>query len=527
MSADESPIGNTTCGPTYLLTRTLFLRTLAVIYLIATGSLWVQFDGLVGPDGISPVKQILNHLSEQDFAFAIWRFPTLFWISAAPWMGHALCTAGVMAAMLLFAGILQGPMLAVMWGSYLSLTVAGQVFFSFQWDTLLLETCFMAMFWAPWRWRTGGPASGTGLWLLRGLLFKLMFLSGITKLLSGDVPWHEGTALLYHFETQPLPNWLAWHAHQVSPFWQGISMWAMYFIEIVVPLAIVGPRWMRVPAFLALVTLQLLIMSTGSYCFFNLLTIALCLPLLDDTVWRRIAPWLRRRPIPAPLRKTRSGWRLAYAALTAAITLISVIAFTEEMVATDRNRRRAFEAELERKPLPAAVVTALSTADRYLLKWMRPLALDWSRPFRTINGYGLFRTMTTKRPEIEIEGSHDGQTWIAYRFRWKPGPLDRRPRYAVPHQPRLDWQMWFAALDPRRASSWLQSLAIRLLEGSPAVLRLFEDNPFPFTPPRYIRFVYYEYRFTRRGDDAPYGHWWQRRLLGNSQSLHQSNLDHP
>ena len=170
---------------------------------------------------------------------------------------------------------------------------------------------------------------------------------------------------------------------------------------------------------------------------------------------------------------------------------------------------------------------SLAAVHQGILSWMRPAVLDWSRPLRTINGYGLFRTMTTTRPEIEIEGSHDGRRWTAYPFHWKPGPPDRRPRYAAPHQPRLDWQMWFAALNPRRASHWLQPLGVRLLDGSPEVLALFAENPFPHAPPRYIRFVYYEYRFTTRGDDATTDHWWQRRRLGTSQALSRADLVRP
>lgn len=510
-------------GPTYVVTRGIFLRALAVIYLVAIASLGIQINALVGPDGILPAGDFLQHVRKTFSANPVWQAPTLCWISAGSGMLYGLCVAGFVAALMLFAGILQGPMLAVMWCTYLSLTVAGQVFFSFQWDTLLLETCFVAMFWAPWRLHSGHPdvpAPGrAGLWLLRGLLFKLMFLSGVTKLLSGDIPWHEGTALVHHFETQPLPNWLAWYVHQLAPPWHEVSTWIMYFIEIVVPFAIVGPRWMRVGGFSLLVLLQGMIAATGSYCFFNLLAIMLCLPMLDDVVWHR---GFARRFVASssPARPPRHGWRLLALAPAGGVALASAISFADEMVTTNTMRQRAMNAGQDRKAIPALVSTMLEATDRGILQWVRPGATQWLRPWRTINGYGLFRTMTTRRPEIEIEGSMDGRQWTGYPFPWKPGPGNRRPRYAAPHQPRLDWQMWFAALNPRGAY-WLEPLALRLMEGSPPVIGLFPKNPFPDSPPRYIRFVFYEYRFSRWDEPTDRGLWWRRQRLGATNPIRQ------
>ena len=133
------------------------------------------------------------------------------------------------------------------------------------------------------------------------------------------------------------------------------------------------------------------------------------------------------------------------------------------------------------------------------------------QPFHSTNAYGLFAVMTTERPEIDLQGSEDGIVWKSYTFRWKPGDVMRRPEFCTPHLPRLDWQMWFAALGGDcRSQSWFLAFEQRLLEGSPAVLGLLGENPFPDHPPRFLRARLYSYRFTRKGDQA----WWKREEAG-------------
>jgi hypothetical protein len=226
----------------------------------------------------------------------------------------------------------------------------------------------------------------------------------------------------------------------------------------------------------ALVFLQVVIAATGNYAFFNLLAIALCVLLLDDEAF---PPRWRRRP-PAALPQRRR-WPRVIVALAAAVILLVSGAQTIAMLF----RPRSF---------PAPVIAVA-----------RSIA-----PFQIVNTYGLFAVMTTSRPEISVEGSDDGQTWRPYVFRWKPGDPARRPRFVAPHQPRLDWQMWFAALGECRNSPWLYGLFQRLLEGSPPVLGLLAEDPFPERPPRYVRALVYDYRFTSPEERARTGRWWRR-----------------
>jgi hypothetical protein len=488
----------------FILSRWLFLRLLGLVYLIAFVSLWSQIHGLIGSQGILPAQEFLDAANLRWGAKAWLHVPTLCWVSASDTMLTCLCAVGTVASAMLIVGIAPLPCLALLWVLYLSLSVVGQVFLGFQWDTLLLEAGFLAVFMAPRTLRPGLAASNpphpAAIWLLWWLLFKLMFLSGVTKLLSGDSSWRDLTAMEFHYETQPIPNWISWYVHQLQPWWQKISVLLMFAGELLVPFLIFAPRVVRHVAAVLLVGLQAIIEFTGNFGFFNLLTIAICVSLLDDRALSRLVPagWRERLMQSSNDSPRRSMW---FAVMLAPVFLVSFLTFVREMVWTQNQAQ-----------LPRAVTAVLDASDRWLLSWGEPYVLRWIQPFRTINGYGLFRVMTTERPEIVIEVSNDGTQWVEYEFKWKPGDLQRAPPFVAPHQPRLDWQMWFAALHPAGSEYWLRALMQRLLEGSPPVADLLGESPLGNSPPRYIRLVYYRYEFTK----GPAGSaWWQRTKLGH------------
>ena len=478
--------------PDHYLTRWLFLRLLGVIYLIAFISLWTQIIGLIGHNGIIPVDQympaIKQQCDEQDFGLERYHIlPTLCWLNTSDGFLQFQCGAGVFLAIVVIIGIAPAPALALLWLLYLSLVTVGRDFLGFQWDNLLLETGFLSIFFAPWqllpKLSREAPPSRIALWLLRLLLFKLMFSSGCVKLASGDPAWRNLTALTFHYSTQPLPTWIAWYASQ-SPLWfLKFSCVGMFVIELCAPFLIFMPRRIRFAGAAAIASLQILIMLTGNYTFFNWLTLALCLLLLDDFVLRAVLPSRFTRQHAG--RKARPHWQLAFtiplACIFGSISILQIVSLLG---------------------VQGILLAPIAALDARL------------EPFRTINGYGLFAVMTTSRHEIIVQGSNDGVHWLDYEFKYKPGDLNRRPAFVAPFQPRLDWQMWFAALGNYEQNPWFGNFCVRLLQGSPQVLALIAKNPFPDKPPVYIRAEVYDYHFSNVTERWATGAWWNREYLG-------------
>ena len=474
--------------PERRLARWLFLRALGLVCLVAFVSLWVQVHGLVGSRGILPLEGALQAWAREG-GVAWVRHPTVFWLASGDGALHAVCAAGTIAALAVALDVAALPALVLAWALYLSLAEAGQVFLHFQWDVLLLETGLVALFVVPrrgiWRRQGSAPPSRLGIWLLWWLLFRLMLASGVVKILSNDPVWWDLTALAHHYETQPLPTTPAWWAHQLPRWVQRLCCGLMFAIELGLPFLIPWPRTGRRVAAAGFALLMLAIALTGNYGFFNLLTLALCIALVDDGVWRRVLParLVERleRPAPPSGVLARAGGWLAFP-LALALLVVGALPTL-----------RRFHIELPERAQGLLGILA---------------------PFRSVNAYGLFADMTDERPELVLEGSADGVDWTPYEFRWKPGRLDRAPGWAQPHMPRLDWQMWFAALGPGRARGWLQGLFQRLLEGEPSVLALLADDPFPAAPPRYVRALLYRYRFTTPVERRASGDYWARELAG-------------
>jgi predicted DCC family thiol-disulfide oxidoreductase YuxK len=460
--------------PKFRLASWLFLRLLGIIYFIAFLSFGVQARGLIGSQGILPVAQFLPSVREYLGKAAYWNVPTLLWFRSSDAFLRGIWIAGVCVSLALTFGFSWRIVRIALLVLYLSLVTAGQIFMGYQWDALLLEAGFLAIFLG---------SSSIIVWLFRWLLFRLMFLSGSVKLLSGDPTWRHFTALNFHYETQPLPTPLAWYFFQLPAWFQHFSVGVVFFVELFVPFLIFAPRRIRFFAAMAIAVFQLLIFLTGNYAFFNLLTMALCLFLLDDRLLRRFLPRRLTDRTPAPSGVTRELLRTV-ACRSVATLVIFVSGF--QLLGTF--------AHFHWDPAETVMGTVA--------------------PFQIVNTYGLFAVMTTTRPEIILEGSNDGQTWLPYEFKYKPGDLSRHPAWVQPHQPRLDWQMWFAALGDYRSDPWTVQLMGRLLQGSPDVLKLLGKNPFPGAPPRFVRAQLYEYRFTTAAERRATGDWWQREFKG-------------
>jgi len=439
--------------PRHGLTAWIFLRALSVTYLFAFLSWLPQLPGLIGPGGILPAGPNA----------AVFQFAALF---------------GAAAAVAAFAGFLAGPMLAAAWVLYHIVANAAGDFAAFQWDGLLLEAGFLALFLAPFRrarvedHRVAAPP--TVVWLYRFLLFRLMFSSGLAKILHGDPSWKDLTAVGLHLETQPLPTPLAWHAHQLPAGILKAASFGTLVMELAVPFLFLLPRRARFVGAALTAAYQILIIATGNYAFFNWLALALCLMLLDDGAFERLFPSLKAGKRHEHVRSRGVA--------TAAAALVVLVGLTQ-------------------------------MAAPFLPGWRPTIALaSAAERLRLVNAYSMFATIETTREEIVVEGSSDGIEWKAYEFRHKPGDVKRAPEFVSPFQPRLDWHMWFAAVSPPEANPWFGRLMVRLLQGSDDVLALLRENPFPDAPPKYVRATLYRYRFTTPEERELDGAWWRSAM---------------
>ena len=474
---------------TYATAGWAFLRLLGVVYLFAFWSLAQQVTGLIGHDGILPASEYLENVRTwaDDTGVGLDRYrlvPTVFWIGTGDRVLQGVAVGGAALSVLQIAGVAPFVVLPLLWIGYLSLTVAGVDFLSFQWDGLLLETGLLALGVAPFAWfdrlRDAADPPWIGRWLLWWLLFRLMFGSGVVKLASGDPSWRDLTAMAFHYETQPLPTPIAWYAAQLPLWFQRVSTGLVLVIELVMPWLIIAGGRVRHVGAAVLLALQAGIAITGNYTFFNLLTAALCVLLIEDRRVDRSGAEGRRVQGARPASVQR---RPAWVAITLAVVTVPVSA--------------TILAEQLNFPTPSSIEPLRAAID----------------PLRSTNRYGLFAVMTTTRPEIVLEGSLEGETWRPYAFRYKPGSLTVAPRWVAPFQPRLDWQMWFAALGRYEEERWFQRFCEQLLRGSPSVSALLAENPFPDMPPRFVRATLYRYRFTNRQESQQAGAWWVRERV--------------
>ncbi|XP_040894593.1 lipase maturation factor 2a [Toxotes jaculatrix] len=568
-----------------ILPRRMFLWCMAVIYLTAFVSLYVQIPGLYGNEGLLPARWQLRY-SGKPLLEQLLSSPTLLWLG--PRLGldthtamELLCLIGAALSLcaILVESLRDSVVFFCLWALYLSMYQVGQVFLYFQWDNLLLETGFLCILVAPLTIIRGSRGvrehDRVTFWLTRWLLFRLMLASGVVKLTSRCPTWWGLTALTYHYETQCIPTPLAWFAHQLPVWWQKLSVVATFVIEIAAPLLFFSPlRRLRLGAFYLQVLLQVLIILSGNYNFFNLLTLTLCLSLLDD---QHVRFWLRKADKPDNNNSRLWLW-LGYVVELAVWSLMifgTIIYFDLQLDTTKKgiSSRTAFTYHqfnqfLKTVTIPCIWIGVLSLTWEMITAMFRCACVcgflkrffgtvQWTvfaaaaaamftvslvpfsyieydsharlwpgvhhtyelvNQYQLVNSYGLFRRMTGVggRPEVVIEGSNDGVTWTEIEFMYKPGNLSAPPPVLTPHQPRLDWQMWFAALGPHTQSPWFTSLMYRLLQGKRDVIELIQTDisqyPFHQQPPAYLRAHRYRYWFTEPKADGSYPQRWWRRV---------------
>ncbi len=473
----EGPMG-------YWLTRFVILRLLGLVYLVAFLAAANQLVPLIGHDGLLPadlwLRNLADHFGSRSAGF--FNVPSVFWwgISDGGLLVVAWIGAGLSLAVLL--GYANSIVLLLLWVLYTSIVNVGQLWYSYGWEIQLLETGFLAVFLCPLLDGRPFPRRAPPVvvvWLYRWLIFRIMLGAGLIKL-RGDACWRDLTCLYYHYETQPIPNPLSWWLHFCPAWFHRLGTLWNHIIELAVPWFAFGPRPARHVAGILMAGFQVVLILSGNLSFLNWLTIVPCLACLDDTFWARILP---RSLVERAIRAAESAERSCPQEI-AAIAL-------------------------------AAVVAALSVDP--VLNLIEPgqvMNTSFNR-LNLVNTYGAFGTVGRERMEIVFEGtsnaSPDFAVWREYEFKAKPGDLRRRPVIVAPYQPRIDWQIWFAAMATPNQYPWTVHFVWKLLHNDPGTLSLIAGNPFPAEPPRYVRAVLYRYRFTQPGEGAS---WWKRERLG-------------
>jgi hypothetical protein len=458
----------------YWISRFLFERALALVYVVAFVNAINQFVPLLGARGLLPVIRFTKTVSfrESPSLFFFWQSDTTF--RAAAWCGLLLACLILTGWPQQHGAIAAALVWAALWVLYLSFVNVGQTFYSFGWESLLLEAGFFAML-------LGGTATPPTIWLRliwAWMLFRLMFGAGMIKL-RGDTCWRDLTCLKYYFETQPIPNALSWYFHWMPPAAHRAGVLFNHIVELAVPWMYFLPQPFASIGAVLTIAFQLVLIVSGNLSWLNWLTLVLCIPLIDDRWWA----WL---PIASSADASAS---------------------------VDPVYRGILYA------VAAAVVLASIRPARNMLSSRQLMNYSFNT-LHLVNTYGAFGSITRTREEIVLEGTDetvitDQTMWREYAFRGKPGDPARRPRQIAPYHLRLDWLMWFAAMSPAPRDRWFSELVTRLLEGDRAVVGLLASNPFPDAPPRYLRARYYRYTFTTPDERRRTGLWWRRVLLGD------------
>ncbi|MGH9600286.1 MAG: lipase maturation factor family protein [Terracidiphilus sp.] len=513
-------------APGRLIPRWIVLRALAAIYFSAFYSLLFQVKGLIGPEGILPAQQFLAAVARSLGASRYWFVPSLYWVSASSGMLMAVTWIGLAASVVAFFNLWPRLSFFVCFVCFLSFVTAAGVFSGYQSDGMLLEAGFLALFFAPGGlmpgWGANSLPARASFFLLQWEWFRIYFESGMVKLLSGDPEWRHFTAMDQYYQNGPLPTWIGWYVQHLPHWFQAATAGATLVMELGLVLMMFFPRRVRLICFCIVTPWEIGVILTANYTFLNYLVLSLGFLLLDDHTLMRFVPARFRPPEPVAEPEDEDEAPLSILKVTepSAPALLEKVEQMRERLTW----RRWLGRRLSALGLAVSVVlltwVAYDTAAELIalpLGGMSPvfgLPVRVLEPFRIANQYGLFAVMTRGRYEIEFQGSDDGDHWVAYPFQYKPQALNQPPGIYAPYQPRFDWNLWFASLGDWQQNNIVPLTEERLLVSDPAVLALFKSNPFPKTPPRYVRAVLWQYWFTTMAEKRQTGNWWRRELVG-------------
>jgi hypothetical protein len=472
--------------PTYWLTRFVILRLLGLIYAIAFLVAINQIVPLIGVNGLLPLdiylKQVAAALGSGGAGFV--RLPSVFWLWHSDAALLTVAWIGFLLSCVVVAGYANALMLAVLWFLYMSFVHVGQEWYGYGWEIQLTETGFLAIFLCPLLDLRPFPKYAppfTIIVLFRWLICRIMLGAGLIKY-RGDQIWRNGTALYYHFESQPIPGPLSRWFHFLPRTVLKVGVWFNWIAELASPLFVFWPRIARHIAGVAIILFQLNIILSGNLSFLNWLTIIPALACLDDGFWSRILPKkLVSKAATAANNAEESKPMLVTAWVVTALVAILSIQPALNILSPSQVMNTSFD------------------------------------PLDLVNTYGAFGTVGQERLNVVFEGtmdqdSSDKANWKPYIYKGLPVLLNKRPPQIAPYQPRLDWQLWFASMASPNEYPWTLNLVWKLLHNDPGTVGLFASTPFPNKRPQYVRAILYRYRFAKPNN--PQGLYWTRERLG-------------
>lgn len=389
-------------------------------------------------------------------------------LTLVSWIGIALAGFALLGGADLVPLPLAMLVWAALWALYLSIVNVGQTFYSFGWETLLLEAGFLAIFLG----NAQAPVPLPLVWLVRWLLFRVELGAGLIKL-RGDRCWRDLTCLYYHHETQPMPNPLSWWFHHLPKPLHRIEVLGNHLAQLVVPFGLFLPQPFASIAGLAIIATQSWLVLSGNFSWLNLLTIVLAFMAFDDAAIAAIVP------LAEPSAAAAVEWHRFLVLLLTGLILVLSYRPARNLLSRHQRMNSSFD------------------------------------PLHLVNSYGAFGSVTKERYEIVVEGTDEpvplpSTRWREYGFKGKPGDVRRLPPQYAPYHLRLDWLMWFAAMAPAAYSEWLLPFLVRLLQADRPTLALLRHDPFAGQRPRFVRAQLYRYRFSTPAERRESGAWWVR-----------------
>ena len=486
-------IGNKKPADSYAQVRLWLVRGLGFVYFVAFAIIFFQGVALWGKDGLLPigsfVEAIVRNFGGRDTAF--WHLPSLFYFGASDRLIWGMGLVGMVLAVVLLAGYANVFILLPLWLFQLSFVNSGQLFYGYGWETQLLEltllTFFLVPVFDPRLKRTTAPPPRIAIWAMRWMLFRLMLGAGLIKV-RHDPCWRDLTCLIYHYETQPIPNPLSFFYHHMPPGFHYAGCLFNHFAELVVPFGYFGPAMIRRAAGLITILFQCILISSGNLAWLNWVTLVMCIACFDDAFLTR---WLGRLAFSAPPWKCSPVKTGLLVCFTGALAWLSVPP-ARNLIDEDQAMNTSYDA------------------------------------WHLVNSYGAFGSVGRKRYDVIIEATDEPEVtdqthWRPYEFKAAPGDVTRRPPLITPYHYHLDWQIWFSGMRPRLHEEWLLRLAVRLLENDPQITALFQSVPFPGKRPTYIKMDLYRYRFADWKDWPKV--WWTRERFG--EYMPPISLNHP